>query len=170
VTLEELIARVRAKVIEEGDCWVWQGAVSGVQRELPQMTVRENGRRTNRSVRRMLKEKAAGYVRHDRLVTTSCRTFGCVNPDHLVEITVGGRNRRAAKDGHYADPVRRAKIAAKARARLSDLTPDVVAKIREAGSASEAARLYGVTKSNAVKIRAHETWREYTSPFAGLMG
>jgi hypothetical protein len=170
--MSELLARVKKHIEECGDCWLWRGAVSGRQRELPQITLHVDGKKTNVSVRRALRESLTGRkVRSDHIVSTTCRTFGCVNPAHLVEITISERNRRMARDGVYADPVRRSRIAEKLRASRSTLTPDAVADIRQAESASVAAERHGISKSSALRIRAWECWKEYgKNPFSGLMG
>jgi hypothetical protein len=139
---------------------------------LPQITIRtEGGGKKNFSVRRALRDELTGRkVRSDHIVTTTCRTFGCCNPDHLAEITISERNRRMARDGLYADPVRCSRIAEKHRALRSTLTRDAVKDIRMSDeTASVTAQRHGISKSSVNRIRAHIAWKEYVTPFRGLM-
>ena len=69
----------------------------------------------------------------------------------------------------YAHPQRRKKISDRKRA-TAKLNPDAVQAIRAAKSSVKAAQEYGIAKTTAIRIRAYESWRDYSSPFAALIG
>lgn len=162
----DLVERVRSRCVEEGDCWIWQGARAGCAMN-PQISI--NGEKLY--VRRVVYEAISGEpVPKNRGVSTSCRTGCCVNPDHLVMTTTRARAVTAGAEGKYSGVVRAAKIAANKRALLSPLTPEKVADIRFGGGThQEAAERNGVSRWTVGAIRRGERWKDYSSPFAGLV-
>lgn len=64
---------------------------------------------------------------------------------------------------------RRKKISDSARNR-GKLKPEEVQAIRESSEPLRVvAERYGIAKGTAQGIRAHKTWKTYSSPFAGLL-
>lgn len=74
-----------------------------------------------------------------------------------------------ARTGFTRTPQRRKKISDSKRA-TAKLNPEAVRAIRAAKSSVKVAQEYGIAKATAIRIRAHESWRDYSSPFAALIG
>ena len=163
--MDELIERVRLHIDEIGDCWEWNGAT---QSNSPTPVI--NWKRKARPVRRFLAEQMGKQVT-GKLVTCSCRNELCVNPDHLMVVTRKRLQEMIAKERNYqVSPVRMKKLADKARLN-SKLTVELAAEIREAeGTQRAIAARYGVTQSTVSVIKRGKTWRDYSNPFAQLIG
>ncbi len=160
-----LIERIHARCIEEGDCWIWQGGCAGKCREQPQISI--DGQKLY--VRRVL-YTLRRQIPIGKGITTTCQTFRCVNPAHLAESTKAQRMLRAAAQGKFSSTVRRAKIAANKQALHSKLTREQAMEIRYSdGNTRETAKAYGISASLVSCIRRGIRWREYSSPFAGLV-
>lgn len=148
----------RCEIDEEGGCWDWTlHTVRGVP----------NWRRHDAKggrVRVLLWEAIHGVTctTNDR-IHSKCGDPLCVAPDHLVRTTRGALQR-----GKRASLAKVAAIAQKARAR-SPLDWDKVRAIRASDETlTVLAARYGVTFHCISLIRLHKSWRELSSPFAGL--
>lgn len=163
--MKELIDRVRQHIEEIGDCWEWTGAM---QSNAPTPMI--NYQRKSQPVRRLIAQHM-GKVITGKLVTCKCRNELCVNPDHLLVVTRKRLQEMVSKERKYtSNPVRMRKLAAKARAH-GKLTTELAAEIREAdGSQREIAARYGVSQSTVSVIKRGVTWRDYSNPFAQLIG
>lgn len=163
--MTRLLERVKAKVVEVGDCWEWQGAM---QTTSPVPTMNFEGK--VKPVRRHLAE-AMGLPVQGKLATYRCGNALCVHPDHLMVITRKKLQQRIAKEfKHHANPIRLKKLSDKARAR-SKLTAELAQAIRDAeGTQRDIAAQYGVTQATVSVIKRGVTWRDYTNPFTQLLG
>jgi hypothetical protein len=163
--MKELIERVRLHIEEIGDCWEWTGAM---QSNAPTPTI--NYKKKVMPVRRLLAQEMGKPIT-GKLVTCKCRNELCVNPDHLLVVTRKRLQEMISKERKYtSNPVRMQKLAAKAR-QHSKLTLELAAEIREAdGSQREIAARYGVSQSTVSVIKRGRTWRDYSNPFAQLIG
>ena len=163
--LDKLIARIRLSVVEVGDCWEWRGAL---QHNAPTPTIRWEEKVG--SVRRFIAIEQGKLVK-GKYATCKCRNNMCVNPDHVTLVTRKRLQELIADESGYANnPTRTKKIAEVARAR-GKLTVELVAAIREApGTQRAIAKQYGVGQSTISAIMRGKTWREYSNPFAGLLG
>lgn len=121
-------------------------------------------------VRRALAQHM-GKAITNKLVTCKCRNELCVNPDHLLVVTRKRLQEMVTKERKYtSNPVRMQKLATKARAHAK-LTPELAAEIREAdGSQREIAARYGISQATVSVIKRGVTWRDYSNPFAQLIG
>lgn len=158
------IEAIYARCIEEGDCWLWQGATDG--NHVPMM--RLNGSRKLIPVRRFILEmngRNLGVLR----ATNTCDVRMCVNPEHAVGWPSSRLIKRAAIVSGYAQhPARNAKISSKKR-EASPLTPELVHEIRTSPESGRAIAIrLGYCQATVQAIRAHETWKEYGGHFAGL--
>lgn len=163
--MKELIDRVRLHIEEIGDCWEWTGAM---QSSAPTPMI--NYKRKSQPVRRLLAQHM-GKVITGKLVTCKCRNELCVNPDHLLVVTRKRLQEMVSKERKYtSNPVRMRKLADKARAH-GKLTAELAAEIRDAdGSQRSIAAQYGVSQSTVSVIKRGRTWRDYSNPFAQLIG
>ena len=70
----------------------------------------------------------------------------------------------------YITVERNAKISATQRRKVGKLTPEIVAEIRASDATlKELSEKYGIAKSTVGDIRRFEGWKDYSSPFMGLM-
>jgi hypothetical protein len=154
--------RVALHCIGCGGCMVWQGSSS--KGKHPQMRIK--GRTV--SVRKALWEEQHGKLPAGHEVAATCETRNCVT--HYAKMTRKQIGARTAATGVYANPVRCAKIAATKQKASGVITREIVQDIRYGpGSLQEAADRHGISKSQAGFIRRGERWKEYSSPFAGLL-
>jgi hypothetical protein len=158
------IEGIYARCIEEGDCWLWQGPVD--TNGIPIMRI--TGSRKLHLVRRHILQMD-GTVLGSLRATNTCNVTRCVNPEHAIGWPMSKLIKRAAKTTGYAsNPARNAKIALKKR-ELSPITPEQIDEIRSSTESGHAiARRLGFCQATVQAIRAHETWKTYSSPFAGL--
>ena len=163
--MDELIERVRRHIDEVGDCWEWNGA-----KQFNAPTPMINWKRKAQPVRRLLASEMGKQIT-GKFVTCKCRNELCVNPDHLLIVTRKRLQEMLAKERNYqVNPVRMKKLADKARL-TSKLTAELAAEIREAeGTQRAIAARYGVTQSTVSVIKRGKTWRDYSNPFAQLIG
>ena len=163
--MKELIERVQKHIEEVGDCWEWQGAM---QSSAPTPMI--NYKRRCKPVRRVLAE-AMGKAIQGKFVTCKCRNELCVNPDHLLIVTRKRLQEMLSKERNYtSNPVRNKKLADKARLNCK-LTVELAAEVREAeGTQREIAARFGISQATVSVIKRGVTWRDYSNPFAQLIG
>lgn len=164
-TTTRLIERVRARVEEIGDCWEWTGALQ-VCGSTP--TMRHDGRAG--AVRRFLAVEMGMNVTN-KLATAKCDNPLCVCPDHIIVVSRKQLQQRLAKATRYqTNPLRMKRLSDKARAH-SKLNPEIVQQIRDAeGKQRDIARAFGISQAAVSQIKRGRTWRDYTNPFAQLIG
>lgn len=159
------IEAIHAKCIEDGDCWIWQGAMSHGSRPVARL----EGSRKNVSVRRLVLE-LRGVHPGKRMAYPKCANQACVCPDHVQAMSRAKMHTLiAASTGYASTPERRAKIAA-AKRKLSPITPELVEEIRTSPESGHAiARRLGFCQATVQAIRAHESWRDYQNPYLQLV-
>lgn len=152
---------IKARMIEEGDCWIWQAAVSHNSPAL-----RHDGRVMY--VRRFIAQYLQGKDTEGKYVTHNCGNPMCVNPAHVIVCTRQKLQLLAAQNTRYGESPLRSQRIARAKQAVSSLTWDDVRRIRAMEGTSRAiARELGMNFSRVHKIRMHQSWRE-TNPFTGL--
>lgn len=158
ITLADLA--LRTEQAEAGGCMVWAGHADRIGS--PQWRV--DGKCW--PVRRLLWTLTRGPVPAKQQVGVSCGVPGCVHPDHLV-----CRTRARVQKGKPRPAATKLRIAATKRAaNTAGLTPAIAAAIRSGNETiAAAAARYGICKSHAWRIRRGEAWRDFSSPFAGLL-
>lgn len=147
---------------EDGDCVLWDGAVA--RGGGPAATDPETGKTA--PVRRVLM-RALGFDLEGKVATTSCKHPLCMARGHLLALTRKQLQKRTGPS-ISANVVRNAKLAEIKRAR-SYLTMEIVRDIRASGMrATDAAEHWGIPLQTAARVIRHDTWKDYSSPFAGL--
>lgn len=161
------IEAIRAACQEVGDCWEWQGACD---HKAPTMRL-DGTRRAVAPVRRVILD-LQGKLKPSLFAVAGCGNHRCVNPDHIRQLTRSQLQSRTAKEWNLAaNPARSAKISAARRAAGVKLTQEFVDEMRAQGMTSRAAaKQYGVAQSTALQALRGDTWKDYTNPFAALMG
>lgn len=157
ITLTWLLSHVTA----EDGCLVWDG-YCGVTGDRP---------KASKGGVTFLVQKAAWELHHQRKFPArrnpvmSCEVENCCNPAHVLALRVNATRT-------YSSPTiaQRAKVATTKR--KASKMPEAAVQALRAGEMtdSEAADLYGVSRSTAFYARKGLSWRDYTSPFAQLMG
>lgn len=154
---------IHANCDEVGDCWEWRGALDG---SAPVM--RPAGTRKLVAVRRLVLT-LTGKNPEGKLACAKCQNRRCVAPHHAIGLTRTQLQQRTAQITQYGkNPARSAKMA-KARRARSILSMEQVLEMRASGlSSRQAAKKYGIGQTAASDAIAGRTWKEYSSPFAGL--
>lgn len=160
-----LVAHILTRCTEVGDCWEWQGAFQSCG-STPTMTYRQ---KTNGVRRFIMADK--GIDTAGKLATYACGNALCVNPDHTELVTRRKLSKRISKTTSYTSmPLRQSKIAHAMRLR-SKISAEIVKAIRAAeGSQRAIAKSYDVSQATVSAIRIGRTWRDYSSPWAALLG
>ena len=164
-----VIEHIRTRCTEDGDCWIWTLACSS--NGTPKITHGDKPQRKQWAVRRLVAtELGMADAIAGKLVTNKCGNPLCVCPDHILVVT---KKRMAdlivERTGFPYRLERRAKIAARRREQSSKLNANMVVEIRQSSeSLAEVAARLGIKKSLAGDVRRNATWRDYSSPWAGL--
>lgn len=164
--MQESLEAIRANCDEVGDCWEWRGAMDGTA-----PVMRPAGSSKLVPVRRVVMKLAGKKLAEGQLACAKCVNKRCVAPAHAVGLTRHQLQLRTAKVTKYgSSPVRSAKIAASRRKR-SHITPEIVDQMRASGLTSRAAAAaFGCGQTAASEILGGRSWRDYSNPFAGLLG
>lgn len=162
-TLESL----KARTIEEGECWLWQGYITN---NTPQVHCHIDDKKVMVSVRKLMRELITGKPQPAGSYGHTCGNPQCVNPDHTIwrSMKVHARYMNKVRD---VTPVMAMKMRqAKIDTGTVKLSEEAALEIRlSTESARALAQRYGVSKSWIGRIRQNRAWRVLTSPFAGLL-
>lgn len=163
---DEFISRLRLLSEEVGDCWEWRGAT---QSKSTTPMLHWNG--TVISTRRVIAMQRGDDVK-GKVATYRCGNPACVNPEHVIVTTRQRVQKRSVKELRYnLDPTRNKKLADLMRAKRAKITMEIAQQIREAeGSQKVIGERFGVSQSTVSAIQRGETWKTYSSPWAGLIG
>lgn len=161
------IEHIQRRCVEHADCWLWQQACS--TNGTPKVTITNGKDKRQWAVRRYVATLLGLHI-ENKLVTTSCGNPRCVCPDHLMIVDKKRMGKLVAKRTGYAQrPERRMRIATARRRSEGKVTPEIVADIRSSDLLiRELAAKHGLAKATVSRIRRHEAWIEYVSPFTGL--
>lgn len=162
----DLINRLRKNSEEVGECWEWRGAT---QRN--GITPMMNWGGCVNGVRRVIAE-ARGDDLKGKVATYKCGNHSCVNPEHVVVTTRQRVQRRSVRELRYnLDITRNKRLADVMRIKRAKITMEIAQEIREAeGPQKQIGARYGVSQSTVSAIKRGETWKTYSSPWAGLIG
>ena len=155
-TLAALMARTTA----DGNCRVWDGCLDTIGS--PKICINYK----KLMVRRLVWQLVRGPIAPKHQISTTCGTPGCIATGHLIS-----RTQSQTLKGRPVSRARRIRTAITHRAKATaKLTAAQVAEIRassEPGTVLD--RRYGLSSGYASHIRRGRAWRDYTSPFAGLV-
>lgn len=164
--------KIAAHVVEEGDCHVWTLCMHGAAPVVN--TPRAIGRVSVR-VRKFLFEyvwnkKKPGHTTNAKwLPVARCGNPRCLNEEHqawATASTVGKMN--VERTGYHLNPVRNAKISKAINRRK--LSADATAEIRASDvPIKQLAMHHGVAFESIRRIKQGITYKDYGSPWAGLM-
>ena len=152
-----LRAHIESKCVREGGHMLWAGNWDQYRRGVIQV----DGRRYD--VRRELWRMKTGHqLRTSSSVTSRCEHEKCMT--HLRQTT------RAGEPGHKHNLATRKKLAEQKRSR-SKYGPELIALVKASDkSHKQIARETGVALSTVGAIRSGRLWRDFSNPWAGLIG
>lgn len=163
----DLLEWIRSKSEIDGKCWLWAGALN--QYGSPIMRLPGDRNAGCKMVRRVALEASGKSVLPRLPVVTTCGNEECCYPGHLKQVTIKQMCMEAAANGAWRTPDRAAKIAANKR-KESKLTIEQAREIRlSTESGAILAARYNVNKSVIHGIKRGERWKDFSSPWAGLM-
>ena len=156
------IESIKERCIEEGDCWLWQGAYSHSAPVL-------RHQRKVLPVRRYIAEFLQGKDTYQRFAHVKCGDLSCVCPDHIVVYTRAKLQKEtAARVGYAQRPERNYKLSKAAMARNKRTQEEIDAIRNATGSIRQIARDLGYNFSVVQKIRNGTSYRQVNNPFSGL--
>jgi hypothetical protein len=160
------IESLKARTIEEGDCWLWQGYIVN---STPQVIGYPDGKKKMVSVRRMLRELVTGQKQPDGHFGNTCGNHQCVNPDHAIWRGQDAHMRAMAKTRTVSTVTAHKLRQHRINAGFAKLDESKAQEIRMSSEpAPVLAERFGVSKSAISRIRRNEVWRILTSPWQGL--
>lgn len=148
-----VIDRIMAKVVHDGDCWIYTGATSNGYGMI------QLGRGVGTAkAHRVTYDHYRGSIPKGMLISHLCHKRRCVNPDHLAVATYAENARQSVVDGwpngRNPNPVLGSRNN-KAKLTEADI-PVIRADYRVL---REIAAQYGISISAASNIRRRNTWR-----------
>lgn len=168
MTLDE----IKARCDEFGDCWLWRGAMQGGNVPAIRLSYKIDPKKKVVSVRRWIAQSQGKSVK-GLLATVSCKDKRCVCPDHIQLMPRKILNVRIGQSiAKNQTPARRFNAAnARVLAGLTKMDMATARAIRGGGkSAKKWADELGCSVSAVHRTIRGDSWKEYASPFAGLMG
>lgn len=163
-TLETL----KAKTIEEGDCWIWQGYVGN---KVPQIFNFAVGKVV--PVRRLIRDLEGKPVADTDYTRPRCMNHLCVCPEHIKVETKDQHIRHMAKRANTPSvkTIRIGKMATTRRLMHGKLSEEKCTEIRGSNESSKVlADRMGVHRSLISRVRSGKAWGQVGNPWAGLMG
>lgn len=153
--MSELLAKIMARCVEEGECLLWTGPMANGS---PQVFV--GGKPRCKQARRVVYEANKVPLRKGYSPVMECRNPKCLNWEHMKALTVKQIGVLAAQEGKFSTPERRAAITAGKRKASTKLDAQKAADIRSCATAQEGATKYDIHPSMASRIRRGEAWAE----------
>lgn len=155
----DLLAWLQERVRESDGCWVWQGALfrqrePRAYRDGKVVAVRRYI--FNATHQRQMRSNECGVV--------SCDTPGCVHPNCVKCVTRSSMQKGQKQSKEHSIAIA---MARRANAKISG---DDVAAIRASDEPiRKIAAQYGIDDTYVSAIRRQKSWKDYASPFAGLL-
>jgi hypothetical protein len=167
------LERIRdERCTEEGECWIWNGAMGGPGKTTPNLHFR--GKVQPAYVATYLLDRGLMTIPKGRVLWRGCRNMRCVNPACIKVGTRAQRTAYLANLGAYkCSPSRKAKVTAVKRATEAKLLGGMAearAIRAEAGTRPQAeiAAAHGVSLSRVSQIISGRAWRESVIPGASV--
>jgi len=153
---------IKARCLQVGECWEWQGAFDGAGTPV----LRHKGDKKLTQVRRHVLSLKGKNI-DGLLATNTCDNRKCVCPAHAAAWTRKKLQGRIAKKIRGMESRKRAlSLAARKRSKANE---EIVRQMRESGkSPLQLMAETGFGETMVRQILSHETWKDYSNPFAGL--
>ena len=148
---------------EIGDCLIWTSTIGATG-----YPVINTGGQVHHA-RRLMHTLSGGIIGAGQVVRATCEDKRCINPAHLYTTTRKKVAQSSGKKGLMGGPIRAAATSARHR-KNSKLTEAAAVEIRASSESGKAlAQRFGITTQHANNIKRGTAWRDYSSPFLGLM-
>lgn len=161
------IESLKARTIEEGDCWLWQGYIQNSTPQVMHYGALPKPKMYN--VRRLLRELENGRQMPNGYYGNTCGNPKCVSPTHtLWRSTSSHMSNMAGKRQHGpVDSMKKRQV--RVDRGLTKLSMEKAQEIRTRTESSRVlAKEYGVHESMIKRIRTNRVWKVLSGPFAGL--
>lgn len=159
--MKDLVS-IKDRCIEEGDCWVWQGALS--TQGIP--VARFDGK--TGPVRRIVGE-LIGLPLNGRVATCNCGNKLCVSPSHVIAITRKKLQARTgmALRGSVSSKLRSKKIFdTKLKTKPPKLSIEIAREVRSSLETERAAaKRLGVSQYTIHAIRHNKIYKDHGNPW-----
>ena len=147
------------RMTEDGDCYLWTGSTNAAGH--PKLH--------DQPTRRVIWRLVHGEIPEGKMITTTCSQSTCLCPEHLALTTKSEISRKVAQRHDFI--LRKSAANAKsARDKLGKITMEMAREIRESErTGRDLARELGVSTSLISCVRTFKSWKEHSSPWAGLL-
>lgn len=164
MTEDEIIAKYRPRCIECGDCLLWQGALHHKRNPIVKISGKVQPIR-------VMMLRARGLKMGGKLKSgTTCESSRCIEPSHVVRVMAETVCKQAvARTGYHLNPARNKKIALSRKHRNKVDEQMRVAILEAQGPQRAIAAKFGVSQHTVSEIKRGERFKDYSSPFAGLI-
>lgn len=156
-TIETMLARTT----EEGECRLWNGYIGN---GVPQVS--HKGKVV--AVRRLMLDLQGRELKPGEHAVPRCKNPECVHPDHIL-VRNASQHSKAMLAVPRNEPLRAARCAEHKRKNGAKINMEIAREIRASDEAGHVlGARFGIDKSMVARIRNGDSWREFSSPFAGL--
>ncbi len=160
------LEEIKANCDEEGECWIWNGAISSTGYPIAKV---DGKCQLVRRVAYRLKIFAPKLLPRQPVIA-KCDNKKCVNPACLRASTTSKVSQIAGKAGKLSGLAKGAKIAAFRRATTAKITMEIANAIRTSDETGPVlAARHNIDKALVNRIKRGGAWKDYSNPFMGLM-
>lgn len=163
---------IKARCDEVGDCWIWKDSMQGGDVPAMRLPGSIDPKRKLVAVRRWIAE-LQGRQTKGLFATNSCKQKRCVCPDHIQLVPRRVLQIHAGKTitKNQSPATKIARVRARVEAGNIKIGLENAIAIRASDKPAEQwAKELGCSVSAIFRTKRGEVWKEYGSPFAGLMG
>ena len=151
---------IKARCVEIGECWEWQGTVVGYDKNQPVHMVDRKMHKVHQTAFKLAgKNSPAGMY-----LVRECGNCLCVNPAHITPMTRSDQMKLAASLGRCSRPDQVAARTKGVRAASKLYSPELARTIRTMRSCGallkDIAEQTGVSASVAAKVCSGEMWAD----------
>lgn len=159
-----MIEKIMQYTVDDAGCSVWKRSCCNGH---PCMRVNNK----TKLIRRLLWEEIYGQINDGFIVRMTCETKLCVNIEHIELTTYKKLAKQLGAIGVMSGIKRSAAIAKTKRSgKQAKLTGDAVIEIRSSNETTiELSKKFFVSQAHISKVRKNKAWRNFESPWAGLM-
>lgn len=167
-TLERLL---QERAVEEGDCWLWQGGMSGPSLTTPTMQFRGKIMATYAAV--WLLKTGCEHVPSGMRLWRTCGEMRCISPKHIKLGTKEQMRASLTSRGAYKfSPSRKAAVTARARANPNTKLKGGMDEARQIRNSTDSEKVlaarHGISISRVNRIRNGKAWCETVLPTASI--
>lgn len=161
-TKDQLIADIKKRIIEEGDCWLWTGYCFDGN---PVVSMKVGDKWVQKKVRKLLYDDAKQANIGRNYYLNRCGNKQCVNPEHTKCVT---RKTHLLESNSKVSKVKRRLAASRLISMNSKINQEIADYMRISGkSAKELSEEFGLAVRTVHDVLNHSTWNR-NNIFSGL--